>query len=208
MEAEMPSTPAIFLLTATLVGGVAQGEPVSWLPRVNVTAASGAWAPMPSAPIGYTLAQNAGPSPDGQVPEPNATPAGDASKPSADAKQIQPVPGAWPDSDATPSTISEKNARDDQLPVAAYRLKNLTDEQRQSIHRTVKAMMQKDQPLAQSIGSAVDIGTVLPRNLPLRSLPTEVTNQVPQVKELQFGFSGDKLILADPLYHQVLAVIP
>ena len=46
------------------------------------------------------------------------------------------------------------------------------------------------------------------RNLPLNPLPAEVTNRIPEVKDLQFGFSGDKLVLADPLYHEVLAVIP
>jgi hypothetical protein len=49
---------------------------------------------------------------------------------------------------------------------------------------------------------------VLPRNLPLSPLPAEVTNRIPEVKDLQFGFSGGKLVLADPLYHEVLAVIP
>jgi hypothetical protein len=54
----------------------------------------------------------------------------------------------------------------------------------------------------------VDVGTALPRNLPLNPLPAEVINRIPEVKDLQFGFSGDKLVLADPLYHEVLAVIP
>jgi hypothetical protein len=44
--------------------------------------------------------------------------------------------------------------------------------------------------------------------LPLNPLPAEVTNRIPEVKDLQFGFSGDKLVLVDPLYHEVLAVIP
>ncbi len=61
--------------------------------------------------------------------------------------------------------------------------------------------------MATSIGTPVDVGTVLPRNLPLRPLPAEVTNRIPEVKDLQFEFSGDKLVLADPLYHEVLAVI-
>ena len=112
-----------------------------------------------------------------------------------------------PDSDDVPSTISEKNARDDKLPVVAFRLKNLTDEQRQAIYRSVMANMQKNQ-LPTSIGTPVDVGTALPRNLPLNTLPAEVTNRIPEVKDLQFGFSGDKLVLADPLYHEVLAVIP
>jgi hypothetical protein len=84
---------------------------------------------------------------------------------------------------------------------------NLTDEQRQAIYRSVIATMQKNQ-LPTSIGTPVDVGTALPRNLPLNPLPAEVTNRIPEVKDLQFGFSGDKLVLADPLYHEVLAVIP
>jgi len=112
-----------------------------------------------------------------------------------------------PDSDDVPSTISEKNARNDKLPGVAFRLKNLTDAQRQAIYRSVTANMQENQ-LPTSIGTPVDVGTALPRNLPLNPLPAEVTNRIPEVKDLQFGFSGDKLLLADPLYHEVLTVIP
>jgi hypothetical protein len=187
----MLSTQAIFLLAATMFGGVAQVE------------AGG----MIDLSAGYTLAQNAGTGPTGQVPGPNAAPVQDPTKPSAGTKPIQPVPGAMPDSDDVPSTISEKNARDDQLPLAAFRLKNLTDEQRQAIYRSVMANMQKNQ-LPTSIGTPVDVGTALPRNLPLSPLPAEVTNRIPEVKDLQFGFSGDKLLLVDPFYRQVLAVIP
>ena len=209
----MPSTQASFLLAATIFAGIAHAQPGGSPPNLNVEAPNRGLAAAPKArmiasSVGYTLAQNAGPSPEGQVPGPNATPPQDASKPSASTKPIQPVPGAWPDSDAVPSTLSEKNARDDRLPVVAFRLKDLTDEQRQVIYRTVKANMQKNQPLAESIGMPVGVGTVLPRNLPLSPLPADVTNQIPQVKDLQFGFSGDKLVLADPLYHYVLAVIP
>jgi hypothetical protein len=210
-KAAMLSTQAVFLLAATMFGGVAHAEPGSSVPNLNVKAASRALALVPEARMidlsaGYTLAQNAGPSPEGQVPGPNAAPAQDSSRPSAGTQPIQPVPGAMPDSDDVPSTISEKNARDDKLPLAAFRLKHLTDEQRQAIYRSVTANVQKNQ--ATSIGTPVDVGTVLPRNLPLSPLPAEVTNRIPEVKDLQFGFSGDKLVLADPLYHQVLAVIP
>ena len=207
----MLRTQAVFLLAATMFGGVAQAAPAGSVPNFNVKAASRALALVPEARImsaGYTLAQNAGPEPQGQVPGPNAAPAQDSTKPSADTKPIQPVPGAMPDSDDVPSTISEKNAHDDKLPVVAFRLKNLTDEQRQAIYRGVMANVQKNQPPATSIGTPVDVGTALPRNLPLNPLPAEVTNRIPEVKDLQFGFSGDKLVLADPLYHEVLAVIP
>ena len=54
----------------------------------------------------------------------------------------------------------------------------------------------------------MDVQKALPRKLPLSPLPAEVTNRIPEVKDLQFGFSGDKLLLADPFYRRVLAVIP
>ena len=139
-------------------------------------------------------AENVGTQPGGQVPGPNAAPA-------------QPVPGAMPNSAAVPSTISEKNAREDKLPVAAFRLKNLNDDQRQAIYRSVMANVQKSQPAAPSISTPVDVGTALPPNFPLNPLPDEVASRIPEVKNLQFGFSGDKLILADPVYHEVFAVI-
>ena len=133
----MLRTQAVFLLAATMFGGVAQSAPEGSVPNFNVKAASRALALVPEAKIidlsaGYTLARNAGPRRKGQVPGPNA--AQDSTKPSADTKPIQPVPGAMPDSDDVPSTISERNAHDDKLPVAAFRLKNLTDEQRQAFH--------------------------------------------------------------------------
>ena len=73
----MLRTQAVFLLAATMFGGVAQAAPGGSVPNFNVKAASRALALVPEARIidlsaGYTLAQNAGPSPEGQVPGPNA----------------------------------------------------------------------------------------------------------------------------------------
>jgi hypothetical protein len=97
-------------------------------------------------------AEDVGTQPGGQVPRPNAAPA-------------QPVAGAMPNSAAVPSTISEKNARDDKLSIA---LKNLNDDQRQAIYRSVMANVQKSQPTAPSISTPVDVGTALP---PTQSAP-------------------------------------
>ena len=78
----MLRTQAVFLLAATMFGGVAQTAPGDSVPNFNVKAASRALALVPEARIidlsaGYTLAQNAGPEPQGQVPGPNAAPAQD-----------------------------------------------------------------------------------------------------------------------------------
>jgi len=95
----MPSMQASFLLAATMFAGIAQAEPGKSLPDINVEAPNRALAAVPEArvivsSVGYTLAQNAGPSPEGQVPGPNATPPQDSSKPSASTQPLQPVTGA------------------------------------------------------------------------------------------------------------------
>src|SRR5262245_48041630 len=116
------------------------------------------------------VAQNAGPSPHGQVPGPNATQAGTPTDGAPPPAQAQPVPGAMPGSDDVPSTISQKNARDDELPIAAYRLKNLTDAQRQLIYRSVvsgRAARRAGQPPAGN----PKVGIALPLDAELNPLP-------------------------------------
>jgi hypothetical protein len=117
----------------------------------------------------------------------------------------QPVPGAMPDSDDIPSTMSTKNAHDDALPVAAFRLKHLTDAQRQAIYQSVLATAKSDAaPLA---APGVDVGMVLSRNARLDPLPPEATAVTPEMTGLQYHLTGNRLVLADPVYRQVLAVI-
>ena len=90
----------------------------------------------------------------------------------------QPVPGAMPDSDDIPSTMSAKNAHDDVLPVAAFRLKHLTDAQRQAIYQSVLATAKSDAaPLA---APGVDVGMVLSRNARLDPLPPEAAAVTPE----------------------------
>jgi len=119
---------------------------------------------------------------------------------------IQPVPGAMPNSDSVPSTLSPKSAQDDALPMAAFRLKDLTDQQRQAIYRAVmanhSAAKATDAPVAQ-----VEIGTVLPKDTALQPLPMDVAGGPSDLNRVSFHIIGNKLILADPLNRAVLAII-
>jgi hypothetical protein len=152
-------------------------------------------------------AQNAGPQPHGQVPGPNALPPRDPGPSAAPPSPPQPVPGAMADSDTLPSTISEKNARDDKLPTAAYRLKNLTDEQRQTIYRSVAGSVKSNKSTDTKVAIDVHVGMVLPSDLQLIALPPDANTAVPQVKGLQYHWVGDKVVLADPVYREVFAVL-
>jgi hypothetical protein len=106
-----------------------------------------------------------------------------------------------------PSTMSEKNARNDKLPLAAFRLKNLTDAQLQAIYRSVVVNPSSDKPAGATAARRVEVGMVLPPDALLDPLPVDAVNSVPQVKDLQYHLVGNKLVLADPLYREVLAII-
>jgi len=154
----------------------------------------------------FALAQNAGPQPHGQVPGPNALPSEKAGQGGPPPAEVQPVPGAMPGSEDVPSTLSEQNARDDTLPIAAFRLKTLTDLQRQAIYRSVLAD-KRPTPAAVSI-RRIEVGMQLPGDVWLAPLPADAAAAAPQAKDLHYHLASGTLVLADPLRRQVFAVIP
>jgi hypothetical protein len=116
---------------------------------------------------------------------------------------IQPVPG---DTDAVPSALSPKNAQDDALPVAAYRLKHLTDAQRQTVYRALTANQNAAKP-ASATAQHFDIGMALPLEAPLQPVPADLARNAPGLDGLQYQIVGNQLILVEPIYRQVLAVL-
>ena len=119
---------------------------------------------------------------------------------------IQPVPGAMPNTDDVPSALSAKNAQDDALPVAAYRLKHLTDAQRQTIYRALMASQNAAKPTDTST-QHFDIAMELPLEAPLQPVPADLARSAPGLDGLQYQIVGSQLLLVEPIYRQVLAVI-
>ena len=119
-------------------------------------------------------------------------------------ESVQPVPGAMVGSDAIPSTISERNASDDKLPTLAFRLRNLSDDQRRAILRSVKP--DADRSTGTSY-RAPEVGMVIPQNEPLRPLPPELSDRIAEVKDLQYKITGDAVLLVDPIQRAVVAVL-
>jgi hypothetical protein len=140
----------------------------------------------------FVRAQNAGTSPEGQVPGPNATPPQAAALPSDAKPPVQPVPGAMPDSDSVPSTISEKNAADDKLIVLAYTFKHLTPEQRRTIYQELK-----DLPPPGPAPSG-ELGVELPVQVELLPVPKLVSARVPDTNGYQYTISNNKVLLVWP----------
>jgi hypothetical protein len=139
--------------------------------------------------------------PRGPLAGPNPNPPQSASQPADGTNPVQPVPGAMPDSDTVPSTLSEKNAADDKLITIAYTFKTLTDEQRRAIYQALK-----DQPAGSAFNA--DIGTELPSSVELKAMPGALVAQVPQTKDYQFAAADNRVLLVSPASRIVVGVFP
>jgi hypothetical protein len=140
-------------------------------------------------------------SPRGPLPGPNVTPpAAQTPQPAARSGE-QPVPGAMPDSDSVPSTISAKNAADDKLITTAYTFKNLSEEQRRAIYDALK-----DRPAGSAFNA--DVGTELPHAIELHAMPNDLVERVPQTKDYQFAVADNRVLLVSPATRIVVGVFP
>jgi hypothetical protein len=149
----------------------------------------------------FSWAQNPGPSPQGQVPGPNATqPQADDQSPDG-GTSVQPVAGAMPGSDTVPSTLSEKKAADDKLITVAWTFKNLNDEQRRTIYEALKG-----QPPS-GVSPSAEMGVELPSSFELRPVPRAVVARIPQTDGYQYTVSGDKVFLVSPANRIVVGEI-
>lgn len=80
---------------------------------------------------------------------------------------------------------------------------NLTETQQQLIEKDVSR-----QPVRTTPPSFVpSVGAEVPPQLILKSLPDEVTTQIPSVKSYQFTKIQGKILLVDPEHRQIVAII-
>jgi hypothetical protein len=117
------------------------------------------------------------------------------------------APGALQDSETAPAKSTKRTDAADQLPIAAYALQHLSGEQRARIHGALhKAMaMAGHVPALQAtIGAEVPTTAVLSG---LEPVPDAVVAQVPELKGLVFLRAGEKILIASPTMHRVLAVL-
>ena len=117
------------------------------------------------------------------------------------------VPGALQDSQTAPAKSTKRTDAADQLPIAAYALRHLSGEQRSRIHGALhKAMaMTGNAPAVQAtVGAEVPTDAIVSG---LEPLPDAVVSQVPELKGLAFLRAGEKILIASPTMHRVLAVL-
>lgn len=122
------------------------------------------------------------------------------------------VPGAPTDGETVPSKYSSRNAASDRLPIAAFRLKSLTDDQRREIYERLTGGRQ---PLALSPGQAeaphAMVGAEIPADVALRDftpMPAPLAASFPELRGTVFMRSEGKVLLIDPSNRIVIGVLP
>jgi hypothetical protein len=169
-------------------------------------ALAGAFAPAsaqqhPGAtPPNQSSGPDAGPKPEGQVPGPNATSPQDAATSDKMDKTVQPVPGVMPGGAALPSRLSERNAASDKLTIAAFTFRSLTPQQRQAIYRALQG-----KPAGMAFNA--DVGMVLPPQVTLHPVPSDVAKQVPQTGGYHFTVTADRVLLVEGANRFVVGVL-
>jgi hypothetical protein len=152
-------------------------------------------------PPNQSSGPDAGPKPDGQVPGPNATNPEDANTSTDGSTFAQPVPGAMPGSATVPSTISERAAAEDKLVITDFTFGHLTQQQRQAIYQALK-----NKPAGKAFNA--DVAMVLPPQVTLHPVPSEVAKQVPQTEGYYFTVTADRVLLVAGPNRYVVAVLP
>ncbi|MGM4878031.1 DUF1236 domain-containing protein [Bradyrhizobium barranii] len=82
---------------------------------------------------------------------------------------------------------------------------NVNDQQRTRISASISRL--NVQPLA-NVNFSLSVGTVVPRDVRLQSLPTEVVEIVPQYRGYDFVLVKDEIVIVEPSSSKIVAVMP
>lgn len=87
---------------------------------------------------------------------------------------------------------------------AAAASKQLTVEQRATIHAALKG--QQIQP-ASNVNFAITVGTIVPRTVTFRPVPTEFVTVNPGWRGLEYFLVGDRIVIVNPRTLEIVAVV-
>lgn len=122
-------------------------------------------------------------------------------------KGILTAPGAPTDVDSAPAKFSARTAADDALPIAAYTLKHLSDDQRRAISEAVRtegrAGATRDADFAR-VGAQVPTAVALSAMNPL---PDKITSSIPEMSGVMFTSVAEKIVLINPRTGVVIGVV-
>jgi hypothetical protein len=108
------------------------------------------------------------------------------------------VPGAVANVDTAPAKFSERTNADDQLPIAGYRLKHLTSDQRSEIVQGLGS--QRDSPSAEDNGAFARLGAEIPSSTAmtaLKPMPDALTTKFVALRGTAFMRTAGKVLIVD-----------
>jgi hypothetical protein len=118
------------------------------------------------------------------------------------------VPGAMTDVDTAPAKFSARTNADDQVPIAGYRLKHLTSEQRSEIVQALGS--QREAPAAGDNGAHATIGAEIPSSIAeakLTPVPESLTDKFPGLRGTGFMRTAGKVLVVDLDDSRVVGVL-
>lgn len=193
----MPKLRLVISLAVAVVGAAAtawaQGKPDT--PAVKDIQAQDTVPPA----TGRNLPEQAGTTePSAKVPNTNPDP-------NVFVNGVLSVPGAMTDVDTAPAKHSARTNADDQVPIAGYRLKHLTSEQRSEI---VQALGSERE--ARSDGAHATIGAEIPSGVAeatVRPMPASLTDKFPGLRGTGFMRTAGKVLVVDLDDNRVVGVL-
>jgi hypothetical protein len=118
-------------------------------------------------------------------------------------------PGAPTDVDTVPSKFSARTAADDKQPIAAYRLKHLTDEQRRDIRKAIGEAVSTGSG-SRALDGFAQVGAEVPTPVALeqlRPIPASVLGKVPGIGGTVYTVSEGKVLLVNATTRVVVGVL-
>ena len=119
------------------------------------------------------------------------------------------APGSPANVDTTPSKFSARTAADDKLPIAAYRLKHLTDDQRKAIRDAIVGTAPTGGG-SRAIDGFAKVGAEIPTAVALeqvKPMPDAVLAQLPAMSGTVYTMSEGKVLLVNATTGVVVGVL-
>jgi hypothetical protein len=119
------------------------------------------------------------------------------------------APGAPADVDTTPAKFSARTAADDKLPIAAYRLKYLTDEQHKIVREAIGGAASTGSG-SRALDGFATVGAEVPTAAALgdlKPIPQAVIAQLPALDGTVYTMSEGKLLLVNATTRVVVGVL-
>jgi hypothetical protein len=125
-----------------------------------------------------------------QQPAPNTT----AQQPSQSTTAQQPPQSANPPSNTAQTSSTNVNAS-----------VNINEQQRTRVTESISRL--NVQPVT-NVNFSLSVGTAVPRDVRLQTLPAEVVNVVPQYRGYSFFVVRDEIVIVEPSTYKIVTVLP